>query len=79
MALFKNSDEQRDAQRRLGAYDKPLLGLQELAFVLGRSKQDMNNIVKRNSLYSPDKRLKMGPIWLRETVADYIKEGYVGV
>lgn len=64
-------DRNRDAIRRLLAYRQDrgsLLGLAELAFVLGLSKQNCSNRRVRGKLPAVKVELAMSPIWEAEIV-----------
>ena len=51
-----------------------LLGLAELADMLGMKKDAVIQRVRRGRLPVPDLRLAAGPIWKAETIRPWLKE-----
>ena len=66
-------DHNRDAMRRLMSYEKPYLGLSELSFVLGTTKQNCANRRSRGKLPSPLRELAMGPIWGVDQIRQWLR------
>ena len=56
--------EVQEALDKLMAYEGPILGLAELAGVLGISKQACSNQRRRGKLPVPHQELALGPVWL---------------
>ena len=66
-------DEIRDCKRRLLAGGN-LLGLAELAHVMGISKQACCNRIARGKLPGADQQLAMSPIWYRKTILAFLRK-----
>lgn len=66
-------DHNRDAMRRLLAYEGEYLGLAELAFVLGISKQNCTNRRRRGKLPGPIQVLRMSPIWTKTLISKWLR------
>jgi predicted DNA-binding transcriptional regulator AlpA len=54
-----------------------LLGLTEVAALLGVSKRTASRYTARSDFPKPAAHLAMGPIWLEEDVAKWIRESPV--
>jgi hypothetical protein len=67
------ADEIRDCKRRLLA-GGDLLGLAELAHVMGITKQACWNRIARSKLPAPDQQLAMSPIWYRKTILAFLRQ-----
>jgi hypothetical protein len=65
-------DEIRDCKRRCLAGGE-LLGLAELAHVMGITKQACCNRIARSKLPAPDHKLAMSPIWRRRTIMTFLQ------
>lgn len=61
------------AYQRLTNYKADLLGVAELAMVLGISKQAVSNRLARDRLPTPDARLALGPVWYKESLLEFVK------
>lgn len=57
---------------RLLKYTQPLLGLAEFASILGVSNQACSNRLSRGKLLEPTARLRMGPIWTRQQIVQWL-------
>lgn len=76
MSAMDISNELKTSLERIVAYEKPVLGLHELAEVCGLSKNAL--AVRRartpEKVVQPDCDLSMGPIWRKETVITWLQD-----
>lgn len=75
MSAMDLSSDLTASLERIVAYEKPVLGIQELAEVCGVSKNAM--VMRRQrtpeKVVPPDWALSMGPIWRKETVVTWLQ------
>lgn len=58
---------------RLSCYRQDYLGAAEFAEVMGLSKQAFHQRLTRGHLLEPLVRLKMGPVWSKASVAEWLR------
>lgn len=68
-----SDDERQEALQRLETYPGPMLGLAEVAKILGLKKQTLSNRVSRGTFPPPLKKLAMGPVWTSQQIFEALK------
>lgn len=58
---------------RLVLYSQDYLGAAEFAEVMGLSKQAFHQRLTRGHLLEPIARLKMGPVWTKKSIAEWLR------
>jgi predicted DNA-binding transcriptional regulator AlpA len=59
---------------RLNAYTQPLMGLSELAGILGMTKQSVHKRLQKGRVPEPMARVSNGPVWLTSTIQSWLIE-----
>jgi len=55
----------------IGKLIPPLVGLAEVAEILGWDRRKVATYIKRGNLPEPIQRLRSGPIWTRKQIEEY--------